>query len=45
VEGIYERDEVSVYACITGTIMPIVLTPAEEDRFIAATIDAARRVI
>jgi len=34
-----------VYACITGTIMPIVLTPAEEDRFIAAAIDAARRVI
>ena len=45
VEGIYERDEVSVYACITGTIMPIVLTPAEEDRLIASVIDAARRVI
>ena len=45
VEGVYERDEVSVYACVHGTTMPIVLTSAEEDRLIASIIDAARRVI
>ena len=46
VEGVYEpNQEVSVYAYVHGAAVPIVLTPAEEDRLIASVIDAARRVI
>ena len=46
VEGLYEpNDEVTITACISGSAMPIVLTPEEEDRIIKAVIEAGRRVI
>ena len=47
VEGHYEpgEDTTMVIACISGSSMPIVITPAEEDRLLMAVIEAGRQVI